>query len=60
MQVHAAACALQSASLRGDKNDDAEGILRREGVKNPPRFANALVPVRALDQRPERTRPVTG
>lgn len=48
MSVHAAACALQSATLRGTPNDDAEGTLRREGVKDPPRFANALVPIRAL------------
>jgi hypothetical protein len=59
MQVHAAACALQAARLRGDQNDDAEGTLRREGIKDPPRFANALVPVRALQQSPERTQAVT-
>jgi eukaryotic-like serine/threonine-protein kinase len=48
MKVHAAACALQSAKLRGLPNDDAEGTLRREGVKDPPRFANALAPISAL------------
>jgi hypothetical protein len=59
MQVHAAACALQSASLRGAPNEDAEGTLRREGVKDPPRFANALVPIRALAQRPDGAQPIT-
>jgi tetratricopeptide (TPR) repeat protein len=47
MKVHAAACALQNAYLRSVTNADAEGTLRQEGVKDPPRFANALVPVRA-------------
>jgi len=54
MKVHAAVCALQHATLRGATNEDAEGTLRREGIKDPPRFANALAPVRALEPSPER------
>jgi hypothetical protein len=55
MQLHAAVCGLQHAALREATNDDAEGTLRRQGVKDPPRFANALVPIRALAPSPDRS-----
>jgi hypothetical protein len=60
MKVHAASCALQHAALRGATNGDAEGTLSREGIEDPPRFANALAPVRALEPSPERAATVQG
>lgn len=48
MRVHHAVCQLQLAWLRRTTNEDAETTLRQEGVKEAPRFANALAPVRAL------------
>lgn len=48
MRVHRAVCQLQLAWLRRTTNEDAETTLRQEGVKEAPRFANALAPVRAL------------
>jgi hypothetical protein len=60
MQVHAAVCGLQHAALRGATNDDAEGTLRREGIEDPPRFANALVPIRALAPSPDRAAALHG
>ena len=49
MRVHAASCAYQRNLLTGEQDlAPGEAVLCEEGVRNPARFANVLVPMRAL------------
>jgi eukaryotic-like serine/threonine-protein kinase len=50
MGMHAASCVYQRALLTGEQDPTrAEAGLREEGVRDPARFANVLVPMRRLD-----------
>ncbi len=62
MRMHAASCAYQRALLTGEQDPTrGEAVLREEGVRDPARFANVLVPmrrIRASDRKRLKTPPI--